>query len=202
MTRHYGEREVWKFARIGNELVCVPADSQYAVEFFSDVPHHPAYAPATEPEVAKAEKAIGRRLPELLRRIYLEVANGGFGPDWSGLLSLTDGQDTPRWDGPSAVEMSLTQREWGLPDAWFALAHGGCSMYWYVVLDRPGNPVHYYDWDGWDFPPGTPNIPPELVQPIEVGIAETTPTLADWLWHWVEGGRIRRRDGDGLSSGA
>ncbi|WP_229843519.1 hypothetical protein [Streptomyces chryseus] len=41
-----------------------------------------------------AERAIGRRLPELLRRVYTEVANGGFGPD-RGLASLTDGSRAP-----------------------------------------------------------------------------------------------------------
>lgn len=38
-----------------------------------------------------------------------------------------------------------------------------------------------------------PDLPPELVQPIEVGIVETTPSLSEWLWHWAEGGMIRPR---------
>ncbi|MEU1727555.1 SMI1/KNR4 family protein [Nonomuraea sp. NPDC005692] len=36
--------------------------------------------PATETAVAEAEEAVGYPLPSLLRRLYLEVGNGGFGP--------------------------------------------------------------------------------------------------------------------------
>ncbi|MDX6329418.1 MAG: hypothetical protein QOI83_1801 [Streptomycetaceae bacterium] len=41
---------------------------------------------ATPEAVAEAEEVIGFPLPPLLRRLYLEVANGGFGPD-EGILS-------------------------------------------------------------------------------------------------------------------
>jgi len=36
--------------------------------------------PATEEAVLEAEAAIGFPIPQILRRVYLEVANGGFGP--------------------------------------------------------------------------------------------------------------------------
>jgi len=39
-----------------------------------------ALPPASPEAVAEAEEAIGYPLPPLLRRLYLEVANGGFGP--------------------------------------------------------------------------------------------------------------------------
>ena len=37
-------------------------------------------SPASDDDVAEAEEIIGYALPPLLRRIYLEVANGGVGP--------------------------------------------------------------------------------------------------------------------------
>ena len=191
MVDRYGQRETWKFSRMGDG-VQVPADSPYAQAFFADVPHYPAYGTATEQQVAEAERILGQRLPELLRRVYMEVANGGFGPGWHGFSSITDGYRDPWWDERSAVEACLEQRTYGLPDTWFHLAHGGCNMHWYVVLNEPDNPVHYFDWDGWDFRPDDPDLPPELVQPIEVGIVETTPSLSEWLWHWAEGGMIVR----------
>ena len=43
--------------------------------------------PASEPELAAAEAALGVSLPPALRRTYAEVANGGFGPA-EGLVSL------------------------------------------------------------------------------------------------------------------
>jgi cell wall assembly regulator SMI1 len=37
-------------------------------------------APASEDDVRRAEAAIGYPLPTLVRRIYLELADGGIGP--------------------------------------------------------------------------------------------------------------------------
>ncbi|MFJ9674088.1 hypothetical protein ACIRP5_25240 [Streptomyces sp. NPDC101221] len=45
--------------------------------------------PAPPQAVAEVEAVVGYPMPELLRRLYLEVANGGFGPDGS-ILSLID----------------------------------------------------------------------------------------------------------------
>jgi hypothetical protein len=62
-------------------------------------------APAEPVALARAEAALGVALPEELRRIYLEVADGGFGPG-EGLLTLErmvvayrdllDGDELPR----------------------------------------------------------------------------------------------------------
>jgi hypothetical protein len=46
--------------------------------------------PATSEAVAEAEKVIRFPLPPLLRRLYLEVANGGFGPG-KGILGVSGG---------------------------------------------------------------------------------------------------------------
>jgi hypothetical protein len=45
---------------------------------------------ATQAAVSEAEEIIGLPLPRLLRRLYLEVANGGFGPR-SGILGVRGG---------------------------------------------------------------------------------------------------------------
>jgi SMI1 / KNR4 family (SUKH-1) len=47
-----------------------------------------AYPPATLEEVEEFEAEAGVRLPTDLRRVYLEVGNGGFGPGY-GLTPLT-----------------------------------------------------------------------------------------------------------------
>src|SRR3712207_2542113 len=44
-------------------------------------------APATLEEIEAAEQKLGFKLPELLRELYLEVGNGGFGPSY-GLLGV------------------------------------------------------------------------------------------------------------------
>ncbi|MEU1371747.1 hypothetical protein ABZ454_37470 [Streptomyces sp. NPDC005803] len=45
--------------------------------------------PAPPEAVAELETAVGHPMPPLLKRIYLEVADGGFGR-WGKALSLTD----------------------------------------------------------------------------------------------------------------
>lgn len=50
----------------------------------------PLPARATEDQLAEAERHFGVALPPLLRRLYLEVANGGFGPG-PGLLGVSGG---------------------------------------------------------------------------------------------------------------
>lgn len=45
------------------------------------------WTPVTDEEVVQAETQLGFVLPSFLRRIYLEVGNGGFGPGY-GLLPL------------------------------------------------------------------------------------------------------------------
>jgi len=50
----------------------------------------PPLAPASAEAVADAERRLGHRLPPLLRRLYREVANGGFGPGY-GILGVAGG---------------------------------------------------------------------------------------------------------------
>jgi len=57
----------------------------------------PVQRPATPAALADAEAALGFRLPGLLRTLYVEVGNGGFGPVF-GLLPLSRaslGDDPP-----------------------------------------------------------------------------------------------------------
>jgi hypothetical protein len=49
--------------------------------------HQRSVTPVTMEELAQAEEQLGFALPALLRRIYLEVGNGGFGPGY-GLFAL------------------------------------------------------------------------------------------------------------------
>ena len=70
---------------------------------------NPLPAPATPEQLSEAERRLGVELPPLLRRLYLEVANGGFGPG-SGLVGVVGGErrtavrrsriSTSRWSTP------------------------------------------------------------------------------------------------------
>jgi hypothetical protein len=50
---------------------------------------------ASEEQLAAAERRLGFALPPLLRRLYTEVANGGFGPG-AGILGIAGGWATDR----------------------------------------------------------------------------------------------------------
>ncbi|MET8692408.1 SMI1/KNR4 family protein [Streptomyces bauhiniae] len=58
----------------------------------------PELAPyAGERDIAEAERQLGFVLPPLLRRLYLQVANGGFGPDdWADAWFL-DSPSLAQW---------------------------------------------------------------------------------------------------------
>jgi hypothetical protein len=47
----------------------------------------PSFTPAMKSVVTNCEKRLGFALPTFLRRLYLEVGNGGFGPGY-GLLGI------------------------------------------------------------------------------------------------------------------
>lgn len=69
--------------------------------------------PASPAAVAEAEELIGQPLPSLLRRLYLEVGNGGFGPGY-GLLDLRDlHQSGSANAGSGHKDMVLTLCYWG-----------------------------------------------------------------------------------------
>ena len=55
----------------------------------------PLPAVASEAQLAAAERQLGFELPPLLRRLYAEVANGGFGPG-AGILGIAGGWATDR----------------------------------------------------------------------------------------------------------
>ncbi|PWU51223.1 hypothetical protein DLJ47_21785 [Micromonospora sp. S4605] len=72
-----------------------------------------ALRPASPAAVAEAEELAGRPLPSLLRRLYLEVGNGGFGPGY-GLLGLRGGHRMGALDALVALERGvLILCDWG-----------------------------------------------------------------------------------------
>jgi hypothetical protein len=164
-----------------NGMIYFRAGSAEAVEYYQSAPRAPLFPPVTAAEVEDAERAVGLRFPELLRRLYSEVANGGFGPQAGGFACLTDGnRDSEGIVWPSAVRIYQRSHKNGvLPASWIELTPGGCTMYWYVSLTEADNPVLLYDSDGWD----------DGEQP-EDGVTHVTSSLRRWLWTWAEGGNV------------
>ncbi|CAM5272317.1 hypothetical protein BOQ63_000575 (plasmid) [Streptomyces viridifaciens] len=152
--------------------------------YYADAPRGPLFPPVTMAEVEDVERRVGRRLPDLLRRIWTEVADGGFGPD-GGLVSVREGNRVQGHlsDWPSAVKVQERDRAEGVPTSWFYLTGGGCTMHWYVSLLAVENPVLLYDCDGWE--PGWGETPHD-------GLRHATASLRKWFWTWAEGGNVWR----------
>ncbi|MFB7827937.1 hypothetical protein [Streptomyces hydrogenans] len=165
-----------------NGMIVLKSQAEEVTAYFADAPRGPLFPPVTPPEVEAAEDIVGRPLPTLLRRIYTEVGDGGFGPD-GGLASLTDGRRAPGdlIDWPCSITQHERDRAAGLPESWLYLASGGCTMQWHLSLLAAGNPVLLYDADGW--------VPSWGEGPHD-GLRHATGSLRQWLWTWANGGDV------------
>ncbi|MFI6942365.1 SMI1/KNR4 family protein [Streptomyces sp. NPDC050418] len=145
------------------------------------LPDHP-FPALTNTEVDLAERRIGYPLPPLLRRIYTEVADGGFGPE-DGLASLAP-RRVPQWQQPDwhcATTLHAQRAERGPSASWLFLTGGGCTMEWYVSLIAVDHPVLLWDADGWEADWG---------EDPHDGLRYAAPSLREWLWTWADGGNV------------
>lgn len=140
------------------------------------------FPPLTAAEVEHVEQQLGYRLPQLVRRIYTEIGDGGFGPQ-AGLASLMP-RRIPGWyipDWPCVMTLRAAGIESGLPPSWLLLTYGGCTMEWHMSLIAVDNPVLLWDGDGWD---------PRWGQDAHDGLSYAAPSLREWLWTWADGGDV------------
>ncbi len=113
----------------------------------ADLPDAYPEEPASEEALADAERIIGYPLPPLLRRLYREVANGGFGP-FGGVDGVEGGY-------ASEAGMLVEYAQWRdepLPDgfpAWtpgvIAFCDFGCAMWALLDCRTPEGRVHFLD---------------------------------------------------------
>lgn len=85
-----------------------PFIDEYAAEIVA--PDHAArsgfvFSPATEEQIHTTERRLGFTLPPLLRLLYLQLANGGFGPG-SGLCGVDGGY---RYQGAYPQQKSVQE---------------------------------------------------------------------------------------------
>jgi hypothetical protein len=71
------------------------ADSEQVIDAGAADPH----PPTTAAQVDTAEEALGFAIPPILRRLYTEVANGGFGPGYGLVGGLRGSELAARGDG-------------------------------------------------------------------------------------------------------
>jgi hypothetical protein len=128
-----------------------------AVVHTSTLGKQQANPPVSQVELARAEEMIGFPLPPLLRRIYLEVGNGGFGPGY-GLYPLNSEEDpqalhtdalvTTYMVMHSATSEQMEAYRQGdvdapplLPEKVLMICDWGCNSYSWLDCSQPELPV-------------------------------------------------------------
>lgn len=91
----------------------------------------PTLRPGDSATFANDEKELGFEFPPLLKRLYGEIGNGGFGPGY-GMIGLTGG--VPDDLGQTAPESYLALRGndpepgWNWPVGLLPICHWGCAI--------------------------------------------------------------------------
>jgi hypothetical protein len=162
------------------------ADPLRAVDAATRVCPMPTVAPpATMAEVDAAEVALGFTIPLLLRRLYTEVGNGGFGPNYGleGVPTIPPVSGTA--DIVALYEMYSSEpppehpaQVW--PRELVPLISGGCLYMECVYFTEPPHRVVLFDGNSgkWD-------------QPISEWLSPIAPSLEARLAAWLNGVRIR-----------
>jgi hypothetical protein len=129
----------------------------------------PPLRPAPTAAVEEAEALAGVPLPPLLRRLYLEVGNGGFGPGY-GVLGLRGGHTVH--NGEIALNSLKRSYEWPAdgPAAPMLLCDWGCAI---------TSTVDLADGQMWgsDPNPAPQDVPCSFPQHL---------SLTEWFARWVE----------------
>ncbi|WP_405726662.1 SMI1/KNR4 family protein [Streptomyces sp. NBC_01537] len=129
-----------------------------------------ALAPSvSEQDIADAEHALGFSLPPLLRLLYLQVANGGFGPEYTLLPLVGDGRTAVSEYGPL---QNARSEYW--PRGVLPILDWGCGMYAAVDCLAPDAPVLLFE----------PNAGPD--DWADAWFLDS-PSVAQWLTSWLDG---------------
>lgn len=132
----------------------------------------PLYPMATTAALDAAEDAIGSALPELLRRLFSEVENGGFGPG-AGLVGVEGGHTDVDGRTLGASYAALRSRGW--PEGVLPLCDLGDAA-WSCLDGRSSD--H------------------RILTMNQGEVTQTTFTLSSWLAAWVSGVNIENETFD------
>ena len=136
------------------------SDPVKAVDAAAWVRPRPTIRPhATPAEIDAAEAALGFPIPVLLRRLYLEIGNGGFGPAY-GLAGVPTIPPSPVTGDIVLLYTELLAApppdenpSWHWPPCVVPLIALGCDIWECVDFLNPPYPVvvsdpNEYDWEG------------------------------------------------------
>jgi hypothetical protein len=141
---------------------------------------------ATLAGIVADERTLGFELPPLLKRLYLEIGNGGWGPGY-GFLGLTGGSTDD--GGETAIQGYFLRQGEDLDDpAWrwapglLPICHWGCAIYSCINCLQPGFPVIVFD----------PNVHEDNRDWTDAFFPECD-EFDEWLQLWAEGRDLWQR---------
>jgi SMI1 / KNR4 family (SUKH-1) len=136
--------------------------------------------PGDPVEIAADEKRLGFALPPLLKRIYTEIGNGGFGPGY-GLIGLTNG--VPDDTGRTAPEVYRLMRgvnrddpNWEWPEGLLPICHWGCAIVSCVDCADPNFRMRIFD----------PNVHDDEREWAD-SLFEESNGFETWIREWASG---------------
>jgi hypothetical protein len=140
-------------------------------------------APASEDDLVRTEQLLGFAIPPLLRRLYKEVANGGFGPGY-GLTGAEGGKaDAIGYSIGGAYrlrrEIDPSASSWRWPEHLVPLVSWGEGAFSCGDFSKPGCPLYVFDPLRW--PEGTESLG---ALPIHA------PGLREFLSDWIRGEEV------------
>lgn len=106
----------------------------------------PPLPTATPEAIIEAENVIGYPLPRLLRRLYLEAGNGGFGPR-TGILGVRGGVPVDDWENLVQLHLANQADPDPLWPPWLiGIFDWGCAIWSLIDCRDPAGPM--WSWDG------------------------------------------------------
>jgi hypothetical protein len=126
------------------------------------------------------ERRLGFALPPLLKRLYLDIGNGGFGPGY-GLVGLTNGMpDDTGKTAPATYEVFRSdcseEPNWNWPHGLFPICHWGCAILSCVDCTDPNFQMRIFD----------PNVHHEGSDWADSFFLES-PSFHSWIEAWASG---------------
>ncbi len=128
--------------------------------------------PVAVEDITAAEARLGFALPELLRSIYLQVANGGFGPGY-GLYGLEG--DSPIYDGLPDINLPSKPIHSTVTEKLLPICTWGCQYFSYLDCMLPQAPVMAIDTNSHGYGPG------------DCAFSLHAVSLEEWVKRWVDG---------------
>lgn len=150
------------------------------MELLNRIKNKVSGVPADSGTVAHAEKLIGSPFPPLLKELYLQVANGGFGPSHK-ILGVNGGYTSEEGDTIVDLYIYLSDTDpydelWQWPAGLVPFCNWGSGVYSCYDGSKPDHPVCWFDPDKR-----------EIGEPMEQQFIHHQLSITEWFECWLGG---------------